>query len=100
MPSSDLIEFHALSLALAVIIQAKAKGEDESETELVSYPRTHKEYKAQPFANMTRQSIYTMVDKRMEGGYVYRIDRLEQTAESHGVRITQLEANRQPPKID
>ena len=100
MPSSDLIEFHAAALSLAVLIQAKAKGEAGEEAKKITYPQTHKEFLNQPIANMTRQSIYTMVDKRMEGGHLYRIDRLEQTAESHGVRITQLEANRQPPKID
>lgn len=99
MPSSDLIEIQANALALAVLLLALAKGKEEDEIEKITYLQTHKDFLNQPIANMTRQSIYKMVDLRMEEGYLYRMDRLEQTAESHDARIKQLEVNRQPPKI-
>jgi hypothetical protein len=99
MSSSDLIEFHVAALAQAVFIQALAKDKDESETERVSYPRTHKEYLAQPIANMTRQDIWNMVNERLEGGHLYRIDRPLKTVEFYGVRIAQLEANQKPPQL-
>jgi hypothetical protein len=100
MPSSDLIEFHANALALAFLIQAIAKDKDEGETEKVSYPRTLSEYLAQSIANMTRQDIWNMVDKRLKGGHLYRIDRPLKTVESYGVRIAQLEANQKPPQLN
>jgi hypothetical protein len=99
MSSSDLIEFHANALALAVLIQAQAKDKDKGETEFVSYPRTHKEYLAQPIANMTRQDIWNMVNERLEGEHLYRIDRPLKTVEFYGVRIAQLEANQKPPQL-
>jgi hypothetical protein len=100
MSTPGLIEIQANALALALLIQAQAKAKGESETEFVSYPRTHKEYLAQSIANMTRQDIWNMVDKRLEGGHLYRIDRLEKTVESYGVRIAQLEANQKPPQLN
>ncbi len=102
MSSSDLIEFHANALALALLIQAKAKGEgsDKSEGKKNVYPRTHEEYLNQPLTKVTRQGIWKMVDERMEGGHLYRIDRLEKTVESYGVRIAQLEANQKPPQLN
>jgi hypothetical protein len=100
MSSSDLVEFHGNALALALLIQAIAKSKDKGETELVSYPRTHQEHLARPIANMTRQDILKMVDKRLEGGHLYRIDRLEATVESYGIRIAQLEANQKPSQLN
>ena len=104
MPSSDLIEFHANALALAVLIQAQAKSkdkaEDKGETERVSYPKTHKESLNKPITKITRQGIWNMVDERLEGGHLYRIDRLEATVESYGIRIAQLEANQKPPQLN
>jgi hypothetical protein len=40
-----------------------------------------------------------MVDERLEGGHLYRIDRPLKTVESYGVRIAQLEANQKPPQL-
>ncbi len=42
------------------------------------------EYLAQPIANMTWQNRWNMVDERLEGGHLYRIDRLEKTAKIEG----------------
>lgn len=102
MPSSDLIEFHANALALAVLIQAKAKGkaEDEDEAEGGTY---QKRFLAQPIADMTKGHLKKFIEKRVDWhmqGHLYRIDRLEKTAESHGIRITQLEANQKPPQFN
>jgi hypothetical protein len=41
-----------------------------------------------------------MVDERLEGGHLYRIDRPLKTVESYGVRIAQLEANQKPPQLN
>ena len=102
MSCSDLIEFYAFALALALLIQAQAKdkGSDKSEGKKSVYPRTHEEYLNQPITKVTRQGIWKMVDERLEGGHLYRIDRLEKTAEFYGVRIAQLEANQKPPQLN
>lgn len=101
MPSSNPIELHAAALGLAVLIQAKAKSEagGEETKKVAHYPPTHKEFLNQPITKVTRQGIHKIVDAHMEG-YLFRIDRLEQTAESHGARIKQLEASRKPPTFE
>lgn len=103
MASPDLIEFHAAALALAVLLQAKAKGKSEDEGSQVEIDTPKKRYLAQPIAEMTRGDVQNIVERRVDKhmeGYLFRIDRLEQTAESHGARIKQLEASRQPPQFD
>ncbi len=95
MSSSDLSEIQANALALVVLLQANAKGKEEDEIKKITYPQTHKDFLNQPFANMTRQSIYTMVDKRMEGGHLYRIDSLN--ANRRIPRCENYAARSQPP---
>jgi hypothetical protein len=99
MSSPDLIEFHVAALALAILIQAKGKSDEGSQAE-IDTPK--KRYLAQPIAQMTKGDVIDMinyrVDKHMEG-YLFRIERLEQTAESYGARIKQLEVSRQPPEF-
>jgi hypothetical protein len=81
-----------------VLIQAQAKSKDKGETE--KYPRTYKASLNKPITKITRQGIWNMVDERLEGGHLYRIDRPLKTVESYGVRIAQLEANQKPPQLN
>ena len=76
--------------------QNSCSGRSASVISVVVVPT---EYLAQPIANMTRQDRWNMVDERLEGGHLYRIDRPLQTVEFYGVRIAQLEANQKPPPL-
>ncbi len=96
MSTPDLIEIQANALALAVLIQAQAESKDDVDT-------LQKRYYAQPITGMTKGQLKEMIEKRVDyhmEGHLYRIDRLEKTVESYGVRIAQLEANQKPPKLN